>query len=185
MSGPPKPAPTSVVCRSCGVPFTRSGSRSSNFYRTAEENDTCIVCREGLDPVTLAPLPAGGKTMKAAKDMTDEELGEAILDLAAPRARMAATEDLRRITDVLASLAVEAAGRMKERGAGLVGSVRNVRLHADGRMTADLTVNEAGARFVAQIAPPPLYPDGSPCSKCFQVYRHAAQCEPSGGHDAV
>jgi hypothetical protein len=30
----------------------------------------------------------------------------------------------------------------------------------------------------------PLYPDGAPCSKCFQVYEHAAHCQPSGGHDA-
>jgi hypothetical protein len=51
------PASRVVVCPSCRVPFTRhGGSRSSCFYRTREENDTCIVCREGLDPVTLEPL---------------------------------------------------------------------------------------------------------------------------------
>jgi hypothetical protein len=51
------PPPRVVVCPSCRVPFTRhGGSRSSCFYRTREENDTCIVCREGLDPVTLEPL---------------------------------------------------------------------------------------------------------------------------------
>ncbi len=49
-----------VVCSTCGVPFTRhGGARSSCFYRTREENDTCIVCREGLDPVTLEPLDGG------------------------------------------------------------------------------------------------------------------------------
>lgn len=49
-------APRRVVCPSCGVPFTRHGAASSShFYRTAEENDTCIVCREGLDPITLEP----------------------------------------------------------------------------------------------------------------------------------
>lgn len=49
-----------VVCPSCGVPFTRHGAaRSSCFYRTWEENNTCIVCREGLDPVTLEPLGKG------------------------------------------------------------------------------------------------------------------------------
>jgi hypothetical protein len=53
--------PAIVVCPSCRVPFTRHGAASSShFYRTAEENETCIVCREGLDPVTLEPL-AGGK----------------------------------------------------------------------------------------------------------------------------
>lgn len=47
-------APVVVVCLSCRVPFTRHGAaRSSGFYRTHEENDTCIVCREGLDPTTL------------------------------------------------------------------------------------------------------------------------------------
>jgi hypothetical protein len=55
------PAPRRVVCPSCRVPFTRHGAASSShFYRTREENDTCIVCREALDPVTLEPL-AGGK----------------------------------------------------------------------------------------------------------------------------
>lgn len=29
---------------------------------------------------------------------------------------------------------------------------------------------------------PTLYPNGVPCSKCFQVYSHAADCLPSGGH---
>lgn len=49
---------TIVVCPSCRVPFTRTGApRSSGFYRTHEENDTCIVCREGLDPITLERLP--------------------------------------------------------------------------------------------------------------------------------
>jgi hypothetical protein len=46
-----------VICPTCGVPFTRTGAaHSSGFYRTQEENDTCIVCREGLDPLTLEPL---------------------------------------------------------------------------------------------------------------------------------
>ncbi len=56
-----RPAPLGVVCPSCAVPFIRHGGvSSSHFYRTREENQTCIVCREGLDPVTLEPL-AGGK----------------------------------------------------------------------------------------------------------------------------
>jgi len=46
-----------VICPTCAIPFTRHGAaRSSNFYRTPEENDQCICCREGLDPVTLEPL---------------------------------------------------------------------------------------------------------------------------------
>ncbi len=54
-------SPRVVVCPSCRVPFTRHGAASSShFYRTPEENETCIVCREGLDPVTLEPL-AGGR----------------------------------------------------------------------------------------------------------------------------
>ncbi len=53
-------APLVVVCPICRVPFTRHGAaRSSNFYRTEAENDTCVVCREGLDPVTLERLEAG------------------------------------------------------------------------------------------------------------------------------
>jgi hypothetical protein len=88
--------------------------------------------------------------------MTDDELGEAILELAAPRVRMAAPEDLRKVADMLAALAVEAAGRMKERSTdrtlgALMGKIRNVVLHADGRLTADLTVNDAGAEFVRQV----------------------------------
>lgn len=46
------------MCRVCDVPFTRlarGGARSSNFYRTAAENDTCIVCREGLNPADWLP----------------------------------------------------------------------------------------------------------------------------------
>jgi hypothetical protein len=122
--------------------------------------------------------------MKPVTAMTDDELGEAILELAAPRVRLAAPEDLRKIADMLATFAVEAAARMKERGelvdvagAGrrvleaiargdqdygapptleggpgpLMGRVRNVVLHADGRLTCELTVNDAGARFVEQI----------------------------------
>jgi len=51
------PTPRRVVCPACRVPFTRHGAaNSSHFYRTREENETCIVCREGLDPVTLKPL---------------------------------------------------------------------------------------------------------------------------------
>ncbi len=33
----------------------------------------------------------------------------------------------------------------------LLGKVRNVTLHADGRLTADLEVNDAGAEFIRQI----------------------------------
>lgn len=50
-----------VICPQCGVPFIRHGraARSSAFYRTAEENDICIVCREGLDPKEWLPVHAG------------------------------------------------------------------------------------------------------------------------------
>lgn len=49
-----------VVCPTCGVEFTRHGAASSShFYRTREDNETCIVCREGLDPETLEPLAVG------------------------------------------------------------------------------------------------------------------------------
>jgi len=147
--------------------------------------------------------------MKAAQEMTDRELIEA-LEMAAPRARLAGADDLRNVADVIADLALEASRRLKEiehvdperrklrdrisrledaafhfqtcgtckrqgedfcssgrrfsaflRGEDpptlegepgpLLGSVRNVTLHADGRLTADLTVNDAGARFVQQI----------------------------------
>ena len=45
---------------------SRAAARSSNFYRTDVENDTCIICREGLDPVTLRPLAAPGGLRRAA-----------------------------------------------------------------------------------------------------------------------
>jgi hypothetical protein len=211
---------TEVLCVTCGVPFTRSGpaSGSSNFYRTREENDRCICCREGLDPETLAPLGGKDPTMKPCDEMTDSDLIEN-LELAATRARLARTEDLRKIADAIAELALEAADRLREilaiaqpwptkdvlarladaadhllrdhgcdahgyegvgaardqaraiaarisapdAGAGgrevppgfmagpLLGHVRNVTLHADGRMTADLTVNGAGAEFIRRI----------------------------------
>lgn len=93
--------------------------------------------------------------MKGAKEMTDDELGEAILELAAPRARMAPLEDLRKIADTLATLAVEAAGRIKERAGPhpgeMLGKLRNVSIHADGRLTADLEIDAGGDAFVAQI----------------------------------
>lgn len=45
-----------VICPGCRVPYERhGGARSSGFYRTPEENELCIVCREDLDPVTLQP----------------------------------------------------------------------------------------------------------------------------------
>lgn len=109
---------STVVCPSCGVPFTRSGAaRSSTFYRTAEENETCIVCREGLDPTTLERLPREEDTMKA-DTLSDGELLEAI-DLAASRARLAAGVDLRKSADVLAGLALEAAARIRARNEGI------------------------------------------------------------------
>lgn len=101
----------------CGVPFTRTGAAlSSHFYRTAEENDTCIVCREGLDPVTLEPLPpAPGEPMKKPERMSDGEIVEAILIVSA-RARMADAGDVRKSADVLADLAIEAGARIANRG---------------------------------------------------------------------
>ena len=46
-----------VVCPRCGVPFIRHGAaESSHFYLTAEENDTCVCCKFGLDPTMLQPL---------------------------------------------------------------------------------------------------------------------------------
>lgn len=111
-----------VVCVTCRVPFTRSSAaaRSSDFYRTREENDQCICCREGIDPDTLLPLARKDPIMKPAHNMSDEELGAAILELAAPRVRMAPLEDLRKVADTLATLAVEAAGRLKDRRGELV-----------------------------------------------------------------
>jgi hypothetical protein len=46
---------TIVVCPVCRVPFTRYGPTSTTFYRTAQENETCVICREGLDPATWLP----------------------------------------------------------------------------------------------------------------------------------
>jgi competence CoiA-like predicted nuclease len=49
-----------VICPSCGVPFFRHGAvSSSHFYRTHEENQTCVICREHLDPQTLLPKNDG------------------------------------------------------------------------------------------------------------------------------
>jgi len=108
-------APRVVVCRECSVPFTRHGAaaRSSSFYRTEAENDTCIVCREGLDPTTLEPLAARGEPMDKPERLSDADLVEA-LELAAPRARLAAAEDLRRVADTIARLALEAGRRLRE-----------------------------------------------------------------------
>lgn len=105
---------TEVLCVTCRVPFTRRGSAagSSNFYRTREENDRCICCREGLDPATLLPIARKDPTMKPVHEMTDSELIEA-LELGAPRARMAGGDDLRKVADVLAELALEAADRLR------------------------------------------------------------------------
>jgi len=49
-----------LVCPRCKVPFTRHGraAQSSGFYR--ENEDVCIVCREGLDPAEW--LPAVGSS---------------------------------------------------------------------------------------------------------------------------
>lgn len=51
---------TEVICPRCRVPFRRLGRapRSSDFYRTAAENDTCVICREGLDPAEWLPGPS-------------------------------------------------------------------------------------------------------------------------------
>lgn len=108
-------APRVVVCPQCSIPFTRHGAaaRSSNFYRTQAENDTCITCREGLDPTTLEPLAAQGEPMEKPERLSDAELIEA-LELAAPRARLAAAEDLRRVADTIAGLALEAGRRLRE-----------------------------------------------------------------------
>lgn len=104
-------APAVVVCPSCMVPFTRHGAaRSSAFYRTTEENDTCILCREGLDPVTLAPLSTRGSPMK---QMTDSELIDA-LEMIATSLRLARVEDLRHVGDRAAAIALEARARLLE-----------------------------------------------------------------------
>jgi hypothetical protein len=44
-----------VICPRCGVPFTRHGPPSSHFYRTADENDVCVICREGLPAAEWLP----------------------------------------------------------------------------------------------------------------------------------
>jgi hypothetical protein len=136
-------ASTTIVCGACGVPFTRTGAaRSSGFYRTHAENDTCICCREGLDPVTLEPLATRGQPMKA-ETLTDVELIEA-LEGAGPRLRLARIEDLRQIADAIADVAAEAGRRLEARSrlAGpLEGKIRDVAIDAAGRMTARLEVN--------------------------------------------
>lgn len=53
--GAGEPQSVTVVCPVCRIPFTRTGPTSTTFYRTAQENDTCVVCREGLDPVVWLP----------------------------------------------------------------------------------------------------------------------------------
>lgn len=57
-----------VVCPACGVPYQRYGTaQSSGFYLTPAENDTCIVCRLGLDPATLQPRVQAGTGAVAGK----------------------------------------------------------------------------------------------------------------------
>lgn len=102
--------------------------------------------------------------MKQPDHLTDVELVEH-LELVGPRLRLAGVDELRQVADVAAGLALEAAARLRDvlelemAGTGprppapgpLLGKVRNVTLHADGRLTADLEVNDAGAKFVEQI----------------------------------
>jgi len=147
-----------------------------------------------------------------SETLTDVELAEA-LKLAADRARMAAAEELRKVTDTIAGLGLEASARLAklagdralaalrvrisrledaafhfqtcsvckrqgedactsgqwfagylrgdhdEEGAPiadttkgpLMGKVRNVTIHPDGRLTADLEMTDAGAEFIRQI----------------------------------
>ncbi len=99
------------------------------------------------------------------QNLTDVELLEA-LELGASRIRMAAAADLRHVGDALAGLALAAAARLRDvlelegisrvtrppaAPGGMLGKVRGVVLHADGRLTCELEVNGAGAEFIRQI----------------------------------
>lgn len=94
-----------------------------------------------------------------AEHMTDSELIEA-LELAAPRIRLCGVEEFRRVADTVAELAVEASRRLRDvleitgprtAAAGLEGKVRNVRIHADGRITAELEIRSGGEEFLRQV----------------------------------
>jgi hypothetical protein len=102
--------------------------------------------------------------MKKPAEMSDAELIEA-LELAAPRIRLAAVEEFRQVADVIAELALEATRRLRDvleitgpRPAPatfipgpLAGKVRNVTIHADGRLTCELEIPKGGAEFIRQI----------------------------------
>ncbi len=91
--------------------------------------------------------------------LTDVELLEGV-ELAATRARLAGREELRKAADILAGLALEAAGRLRDvleiappRPRPLTGRARNVTIHPGGRLTCELEIDDAaaGARFLEQI----------------------------------
>jgi hypothetical protein len=148
-----------------------------------------------------------------SETLTDVELAEA-LKLAADRARMAAADELRKVTDTIAGLGLEASARLAKlagdralaalrrkisrledaafhyqtcsvcrregddacnsgrwfagylrgdhdedgapttpaAGQGpIMGKVRNVTIHPDGRLTADLEMTDAGGKFLEKI----------------------------------
>lgn len=96
--------------------------------------------------------------------MTDAQLIEA-LEMTAPRIRLAGVEEFRKVADTIAALAIEASRRLRDvlEIAGpreapaaflpgpLAGKVRNVTIHADGRLTAELEVPNGGAEFFRQM----------------------------------
>lgn len=62
-----------VTCPQCGEPFWRHGAgESSHFLVPAEQADTCICCREGLDPETLQPRT----TPQVRRDVQGTMVGE-------------------------------------------------------------------------------------------------------------
>lgn len=178
-----------IVCSSCGVKFTRNSraARSSDFYNTRAQNDTCIVCREGLDPDTLEPLATKGRTMDGLTLLNAIEAALVeVFPRVHPTIRKEAAVAVRR--NVLRAgltcdplwpapaptcdcdpVDVGAAGRRvldaaargdRDYGAPptlagepgeILGKARNVVVHPDGRLTFDMEVNDAGAKFIGQI----------------------------------
>lgn len=87
--------------------------------------------------------------------LSDLELVEA-LEMIAPALRLARVEELRKIADRAAGLALEASERIRDRAnvpeaPGMIGKIRNVQIGADGKLTADLEVHDAGATFLRQV----------------------------------
>lgn len=102
--------------------------------------------------------------MKPAQ-MTDAEL-IAALEMTAPRIRLAGVEEFRKVADTIAELAIEASRRLRDvleivgpRTAPaeflpgpFAGKVRNVTIHADGRLTAELELPTGGAEFLRRMS---------------------------------